>query len=113
MQPVEELTHQYYHTALGVVIGIVIALVYSIFPSIWHCPSNPLLGEMVQLRQKRSRVAGQHEGFGQFEMKDHYGLEHQILNMEFDPPTMWMNVGFWKVGMAYGRHSSESTFLTF
>ncbi|KAB8200859.1 hypothetical protein BDV34DRAFT_216826 [Aspergillus parasiticus] len=51
---------------------------------------------MVQLRKKRFRLAGQHGAFGKFELNDHYGLEQQVLNLNFDPPTMWMNVGFWK-----------------
>jgi hypothetical protein len=26
-----------------------------------------------------------------------YGLDHAVLNVQLPPPTMWMNMGFWKV----------------
>lgn len=111
-QLLDEIAGQHYHAALGFVLGILITLACSFVPSIWHCPTNPLLGQMVQLRKKRFRVAGQNGGFGQFEMKDHYGLEHQVLNLDFEPQTMWMNVGLWKVGIAYDRGFSKPFSLT-
>lgn len=111
-QLVDEIAGQHYHAALGFVLGILVTLVCSFVPSIWHCPTNPLLGQMVQLRKKRFRVAGQNGGFGQFELKDHYGLEHQVLNLDFEPQTMWMNVGLWKVGIAYDRGFSKPFSLT-
>ncbi|RAL17307.1 uncharacterized protein BO97DRAFT_447673 [Aspergillus homomorphus CBS 101889] len=51
---------------------------------------------MVQLRKKRYRRADQSRGLSRFELNDHYGLEQQVLNLDFEPQTMWMNVGFWK-----------------
>lgn len=27
-----------------------------------------------------------------------YGLDHALLNIEMPPPSMWMNMGYWKVG---------------
>ncbi|KAJ0424718.1 hypothetical protein BJY00DRAFT_309135 [Aspergillus carlsbadensis] len=94
------------HITLGFILGLLASLLaFTAIPAIWHCPTNPLLGQMVQLRKKRMRLSGGRSGssggsgsagFGQFEMKDHYGLEHQVLNMDFEPETMWMNVGFWK-----------------
>ena len=26
-----------------------------------------------------------------------YGLHHAILNIDFPPKTMWMNMGYWEV----------------
>ncbi|KAL4877349.1 hypothetical protein BJY04DRAFT_222099 [Aspergillus karnatakaensis] len=92
--------HPFYDVALGFILGLLASvLAFSAVPAIWNCPTNPLLGQMVQLRKKRMRLsgpAGRSGGFGRFEMKDHYGLEQQVLNLDFEAPTMWMNVGFWK-----------------
>lgn len=109
---VDEIVDQQHIAGLGFVIGVLVTLAYSVLPSIWHCPTNPLLGQMVQLRKKRFRLAGQNGAFGQFELKDHYGLEQQVLNLDFDPRTMWMNVGFWKVGITHDREPSKSFSLT-
>ncbi|KAL4901763.1 hypothetical protein BDW74DRAFT_181477 [Aspergillus multicolor] len=93
---IENLNH-HSHAALALAFtaGILATLSCLILPVIWHCPSNPILGPMVQMRKKRSRIE-QAGGLGAFELKDHYGLEHQVLNLDFRPETMWMNVGFWR-----------------
>ena len=108
---VNEIIDHQHIAGLGFTAGVLVTVACYALPSIWHCPTNPLLGPMVQLRKKRSRLAGQNSAFGQFELKDHYGLEQQVLNLDFDPRTMWMNVGFWKVSSIRCREPSKS-FLT-
>ena len=36
--------------------------------------------------------------FARVDEKKLYGLDHAILNLEVPPPSMWMNMGYWKVG---------------
>ncbi|EPS26137.1 hypothetical protein PDE_01073 [Penicillium oxalicum 114-2] len=91
-----EIMDHYRVAGLSFATGILVTLASSLIPAIWHCPTNPFLGQMVQLRKKRSRLASRPGGLSQFDLTDHYGLEQQVLNLDFNAQTMWMNVGFWK-----------------
>lgn len=108
-----EIMDHYRVAGLSFATGILVTLASSLIPAIWHCPTNPFLGQMVQLRKKRSRLASRPGGLSQFDLTDHYGLEQQVLNLDFNAQTMWMNVGFWKVCMrnhqVFTRNISTNT----
>lgn len=37
-----------------------------------------------------------------------YGLDHAALNIQLPPTTMWMNMGYWKVGIL--QESADTSF---
>lgn len=36
-----------------------------------------------------------------------YDLDHAVLNVQMPPSTMWMNMGYWKVGETRPRPRSN------
>lgn len=39
---------------------------------------------------------------------DVYGLDHAVLNVQLPPQSMWMNMGYWEVGLI-SKQSLNST----
>jgi hypothetical protein len=81
------------HIVYPFTAGILVTLFCQYVIPLRHCPSNPLMSPLIGLRKK----ADHGQKLRPFEQKDHYGLEHRLLNLKTEPESMWLNVGFWKV----------------
>lgn len=53
------------------------------------------------VRQANKEDEGHNESSHNGRDSSLYGLDHAVLNVDMSPRTMWMNMGYWKVGSSF------------